>query len=56
LNESRRGLFRKLFREQLSVTPDKAYVHKELAPARIKTDLEAVGKIVDLLESVLSNP
>lgn len=55
-NDSRRGLFRKLLREHLSVTPDKAYVHKELAPAWIKTDLEAVGKVVDLLEGVFSNP
>ena len=38
------------------MTPDKAYVHKELAPARIKTDLEAVGKVVDPLESVFNNP
>ena len=55
-NESRRGLSRELLREHLSVSPDKAYVHKELAPARIKTDLEAVGKLVDLLEGVFSNP
>ena len=56
LNESRRGLFRKLLREHLLVSPDKADVRKELAPARIKTDLEAVGKVVDLLEGVFSNP
>ena len=56
LNESRRGLFRKLLREHLSISPDKAYVHKELAPARIKTDLEAVGKVVGLLVGVFSNP
>lgn len=49
-------MFRKLLREHLSVSPNKAYVHKELAPARIKTDLEAVGKVVDLLEGVFSNP
>ena len=29
---------------------------KELAPARIKEDLKAVGKLVDLLEEVLTNP
>ena len=56
LNESRRGLFRKLLREHLSVSPNKAYVHKELAAARIKTDLIAVGKIADLLEGVFINP
>ena len=36
--------------------PDKTYVHKELAPARIKTDLGAVEKVVDLLENAFSNP
>ena len=56
LNDSRRGMFRKLLREHLSMTPDKTYVHKELAPARIKTDLGAVEKVVDLLENVFSNP
>ena len=56
LHESRRGLFRKLLREHLSLSPDKAYIHIELAPARIKTDLKAVGKVVDLLEGVFSNP
>ena len=35
---------------------DKTYVHKERAPARIKTDLGAVEKVVDLLENVFSNP
>lgn len=58
LNDSRRGMFKKLLREHLSMTPDKTYVHKELAPARIKTDLDlgAVEKEVDLLENVFSNP
>ena len=56
LNESRWGLFRKLLREHLSVSPKKAYVHTELAAARIKTDLEAVGKVVGLPEGVFSNP
>ena len=56
LNGSRRALFRKLLREHLSVSTDKAYVHKELAPARTKIDLEALGKPVDLLEGVFSNP
>ena len=56
LKDSRRGMFRKLLREHLSMTPDKTYVHKELAPARIKTDVGAVEKVVDLLENVFSNP
>ena len=45
-----------LIREHLSVSPNKAYVHKELVAARIKTDLEAVGKVVDLVEGVFINP
>ena len=56
LNDSRRGMFRKLLQEHLSLTPDKTYVHKELAPAQIKTDLGAVEKVVHLLENVFSNP
>ena len=57
LNESRRGLFQNCLENiYLSVSPDKAYVHQELAPARIKTDLEAVGKVVDLLKSVFRYP
>lgn len=36
---TRRSLFLKLLREHLSVSPHKAYVHKELALAQIKTDL-----------------
>ena len=47
---------RHVLREHLSMTPDKTYVHKELAPAQIKTDLGAVEKVVDLLENVFSNP
>ena len=56
LNESKWGLFQKLLIDHLSVSPNEAYVHKELAPARIKTDLEAVAKVVDLLEGVFTNP
>ena len=37
-------MFRKRLREHLSITPDKTYFYKELAPARIKTDLGPVGK------------
>ena len=56
LNDTRRGVYRKLLREHLSITPSQTYVHKELAPARIKEDLRAVGKLVDLLENVFTNP
>jgi len=48
LNDTRRGVYRKLLREHLSITPSQTYIHKELAPARIKEDLKAVGKLVDL--------
>ena len=56
LNDTRRGVYRKLLREHLLVTSPQAYIHKELAPARIKEDIKAVGKLVDLLEDVFSNP
>ena len=36
------------------MTPDKKYFYKELASARIKTDLGAVEKVVDLLQNVFS--
>ena len=31
-------------------------IHKELAPARIKEDIKAVEKLLDLLEDVFTNP
>ena len=36
------------------ITPEKTYFYKELAPARIKTDLGPVEKVVDLLQNVFS--
>ena len=54
LNESRRDMFRKRLREHLSITPEKTYFYKELAPARIKTDLGPVEKVVDLLQNIFS--
>ena len=56
LNDARRGVYRKLLREHLSITSSQTCVHKELAPARIKEDLKAVGRLVDLLEDVFTNP
>ena len=56
LNDTRRGVYRRLLHEHLSITSSQTYVHKELAPARIKEDLKAVGKLVDLLEDVFTNP
>ena len=55
LNVSRRGTYRKLLREHLSIKPAN-YVHKELAPGRIKKDIEAVEKGINLLENVFTNP
>ena len=46
-------MFRKRLREHLSMTPDKRYFYKELALARIKTDLGAVEKVVDLLQNCI---
>ena len=42
-------------REHLSIKP-KDHVHKELAPSRIKTDFEAVDKVINVCENVLKNP
>ena len=35
---------------------DQNYVHKELAPGRIKKDIEAVEKGINLLEIIFTNP
>ena len=55
LNDTWRGVYRKLLREHLSITSSQTYVHKELAQARNKEDLKAVGKLVDLLEDIFTN-
>ena len=55
LNASRRGTYRKLLRKHLSIKPP-SYVHKELAPGRIKKDIEAVEKGINLLQNVFTNP
>ena len=55
LNVSRRATYRKLLREHLSIKPAN-YVHKELAPGRIKKDIEAVEKGINLLENVFTYP
>ena len=54
LNDSRRSKFRKLLREHLTLTPNKVYVHKELAPARIKTDSKAVEQVVYITSQMSS--
>ena len=55
LHASHRGTYRKLLKEHLSSKPPN-YVHKELAPGRIKKDIEAVEKGINLLENVFKNP
>ena len=55
LNASRRGSYRKLLWEQLSIMP-KDNVHKELSPPRIKTGIEAVDKVMNVCENVFKNP
>ena len=55
LNASSRGSYRKLLREHLAIKPND-YVHKELAPSRIKTDIEAVDRVINLCENVFKNP
>ena len=47
--------YRELLREHLSIKP-KNYVHKELAPSRIKTDFEAVDKVIAVCENLLKHP
>ena len=56
LNASRRGTYGKLLIEHLSSKPPN-YVHKELAPGRIKKNTtKAVEKGINLLENVFTNP
>ena len=56
LKDTIRGMYRKLLREHLSLTSPQTYIHKELAPARIEEDIKAVGKLIDLLDDVFTNP
>ena len=56
LNETRRASYRKLMREHLSISTNKAYVHNELTPGRIKADARDVDKLADLLDEVFRNP
>ena len=35
---------------------DQNYVHKELTPGRIKKDIEAVDKRINLVENIFTNP
>ena len=55
LNASRRSVYKKILREQLTFNSDLLYVHKELAPARVKSDNLAVKKVVYLIENVINN-
>ena len=37
-------------------TKPKDYVHKELAPSRVKTDIEAVDKVINVCENLFKTP
>ena len=52
LNNCRRSSYRRLFREHLSLVSTENMLHKELTPLRIKSDIEAVACVVDVLEIV----
>jgi len=47
------GQPRKLLHEYWAITSSHTYTHKELAPARIKEDIKAVGEQVDQLKDVI---
>ena len=51
LNAARRGQYGCLFREQIGLK-SKKYVHKEMAPARVRKDILAVEKVIEVLEDV----
>ena len=55
LNDTKRGVYRTFLREHLSITSSQICVHEKLSTASIKEDLEAVGKLVDLLDDVFTN-
>ena len=54
LGNTRRGVYRKLFLEPMSITSSQTYIHEVLAAAYIKQDIKAVGKPVDVLEDVIT--
>ena len=56
LNNSRRSSYMHILREHLSLEPSENKPHKELAPTRIRSDMEAVRSVVYLLENVLCSP
>ena len=56
LNNCRRSSYRRLFREHLSLVSNENKFHKELTPSRIKSDMEAVASVVDVLENVFCSP
>ena len=56
LNASIGGAYRKILGEHLLFEPSSLYVQKELVSARVKADLMAIERVVDLLENVFKNP
>ncbi|CAB3994853.1 Hypothetical predicted protein [Paramuricea clavata] len=55
-NNSRRSSYRQLFREDVSLLSTENKPHKELSPSHIRSDMEAVANVVDVLEKVFCNP
>jgi len=47
------GQPRKLLHKYWPISLSQTYIHKELAPAHIKEDIKAVGKLVDQLKDVI---
>ena len=45
-------MYKRILREHLSLVLNENKPHKELTPSRIRSDIEAVASVVDVLESV----
>ena len=56
LNNCRSSPYRRLFREHISLVSTENKFHKELTPSRIKSEMEAVASVVDVLENVFCSP
>ena len=49
-------MYKRILREHLSLVLNENKPHKELTPSRIRSDIEAVASVVDVLESVFCIP
>ena len=56
LNNSRLSSCRRLFREHLSLVSNENKFHKELTRSCIKSVMEAVASVVDVLENAFCSP